>query len=108
MVYFTKITIPEDKNITGLLIRGHAHYARKNKDDIVCSGISAIAQMAAYGCKFYDKHCKIEKLQEGHVAFTCNNTVETSAIINSALIGLKALKRTYPKCFSKFMGDINE
>lgn len=101
LVCFTKIASPIDNNLIGILIRGHANYAKKNKDDIVCSAISAIAQTAIFGCSMYDKHCKVNKLQEGYVSFTCKKTIQTEAIINSALLGLNAIKKTYPKCFKE-------
>ena len=31
MVYFTKISSPANENIIGLLVRGHANYAKKDK-----------------------------------------------------------------------------
>ena len=100
MVYFTKIVPPTDDNIIGLLIRGHANYAKKDKDDIVCSAISAIAQTALYGCGAYSV-CNVNKVQKGYVSFTCNKTIQTEAIIDSAVLGLKAIKKTYPKCFKE-------
>lgn len=100
MVYFTKISSPANENIIGLLVRGHANYAKKDKEDIVCSAVSAIAQTALYGCNEYSK-CNINKIQKGYVSFTCDKTIQTEAIIKSAILGLKAIKETYPKCFKE-------
>lgn len=101
MVYFTEIKIPNNDEVTGLLVRGHAGYAKKNKDDIVCSGISAIAQTALYGCAEYDKDIAVNKIKSGYINFTCKKTPETNAIIFAAILGLKSIKKQYPQCFKE-------
>lgn len=99
MVFFTEIKVPGNDDVTGLLVRGHAGYAKKSKDDIVCSGISAIAQSALYGCSQYDEKLVINKVQSGYINFICKKTTETKAIILAALLGLNAIKEQYPQCF---------
>lgn len=101
MVYFKEVAVPGNDNITGLLVRGHAGYARKNKDDIVCSAISAIAQSALYGCSAYDKELVLNKIQKGYVHFICRKTPETNAVILAAVLGLNAIKEQYPQCFKQ-------
>ena len=68
MVYFTKISSPANENIIGLLVRGHANYAKKTKRILICSAVSAIAQTALYGCNEYSK-CNVNKIQKGYDIF---------------------------------------
>lgn len=88
-----------DKNKTGLLIRGHANYV-KHGPDIVCAAVSAIGQTAYVGVKAFT-NTDVKQLREGYISFTCDKTVQTQAIINAAICGLKQLEQQYPQCIQE-------
>lgn len=85
-----------DENRTGLLIRGHANYVKRGPD-IVCAAVSAIGQTACAGVDAVTD-TDIKHMQEGYISFTCGKTVQTQAIINAAICGLKQLEQQYPQC----------
>lgn len=99
MITFGEVKPYKDDGKTGIYIRGHADYAKG--DDIVCAAVSAIGQTAAQGCGYYDSKTDVQHCQKGHIVFVCDKTAETVAIINTALLGLNAIKLQYPQCFTK-------
>lgn len=79
----------------GFIVKGHADYATRGQD-IVCAGVSAIAQTALLGLDHYNP---IKVLQrEGYLRVIVESDDHTSdAIIKTMLLGLHELQRQYPE-----------
>ncbi|MGE5380331.1 MAG: ribosomal-processing cysteine protease Prp [Methylocystaceae bacterium] len=97
-----KYTIQTSKQlIVGFQVTGHADYP-KSGDDIVCAGVSAIAQTIALGLvkqlgpdtmwqqKKGKLSCRIGKLS------TDEELIVSQAILKSMQLGIEALQEAYP------------
>lgn len=90
-----KIAIHRDRRmlITGYDVAGHAE-----TQDVVCAGVSALAQSAAMGL---DKHLGANPLCEaGHGKLTIklsNPDQLTNAILRTMEIGLLEIEKLYPE-----------
>lgn len=97
-IFFHKVNHVDEKK-TGLIVRGHA--SGKKGQNIVCAGVSAVAQAAFIGCAEYGQAEVQGKIISGNLVFHCLKTPETEAIINTALWALETLKKQYPQSFSE-------
>ena len=98
MISYTK---PQDHGNIGLIVTGHADYAPKGQDDIVCAAVSAIAQTAAMGVARYDAKANIQIATDEGVAIACRDRPKTRAVIDTAILGLDNIRRQYPQCFAQ-------
>lgn len=96
MIEYKKIEIDYGNRI-GLMVRGHANYAKK--DDIVCAAVSSICQAAANGCLKFGKNTDIKYCRPGHFVFVTDYNQSTEAIVDTAYDGLENIAKQYPKCF---------
>lgn len=90
-----------DKQRLGLMVRGHAYYAKNNKDDIVCASVSSIAQAAANGCIAFGEDVDIKSCRPGRFVFTAKYSDKINAIIKTAYFGIQSIAEQYPQCFKQ-------
>lgn len=81
------------------MVRGHAYYAKRGQDDIVCASVSAIAQAATNGCLKFGERTDVKSCRPGRFVFTTEYSPLTEAIIGTAFLGIKDIASQYPKCF---------
>ncbi|MCE5284293.1 MAG: ribosomal-processing cysteine protease Prp [Pelosinus sp.] len=92
-------TFRNSKNVLlGFVITGHANAAPHGKD-IICAAVSILAQTAVYGL---ERHLKREislDIAEGKLSLELNGNPDelTSAILETAFIGLQEIAKEYPK-----------
>lgn len=98
MVKFTIQT--SEEMIIGYQVTGHAGYEDKGQD-IVCAGVSAIAQTAALGLVNHLDDAQWEQksgklvCQVGRIQ-TETQKVAAQAILRSMQLGIEALREAYP------------
>lgn len=85
------------KGNLGLVCTGHANYAPKGFD-IVCASVSAIVQTAGLGIDKLDPAAVVE-VGDGSFSIACKDRPKTRAIIDTAVLGLDAIKEQYPENF---------
>jgi uncharacterized protein YsxB (DUF464 family) len=81
---------------TGFSIKGHAGYAPEGRD-IICAGVSAIAQTAILGLQHFDVNMHVEA-DKG--LLTCNvqsDMPEARTILQVLKLGLDAIADGYPE-----------
>lgn len=106
MIEYKKIEIDYGNRI-GLMVRGHAHYAKKG-NDIVCASVSSICQAAANGCLKFGEDTDIKHCRPGHFVFVTNYNPSTEAIIDTAFDGIENIAKQYPKCFKNNVATASE
>lgn len=82
----------------GLICTGHANYAPKGFD-IVCASVSAIVQTAGLGVEKLDPNAVIE-MSDGSFAIACRDKPKTRAVLDTAVMGLDAIREQYPDNFA--------
>lgn len=94
------VTLVRDNNkaITGFSISGHAKTA-PHGHDIVCAGVSVLAQAAVMGI---ERHLKREidlEQQAGNLSMRLIEQPDalTGAVLETMLLGLTEIARLYPK-----------
>ena len=94
MITYQKVT---DSGKIGLICTGHANYAPKGFD-IVCASVSAIVQTAALGVQKYDPQALVN-VGDGSFAIACYDKSKTRALIDTAIMGLDAVREQHPESF---------
>lgn len=86
----------------GLMVRGHAGYAKRG-DDIVCAAVSSTCLTAINGCVQEvgrdDDSMNVISCTPGHFVFTVKDMPTTRALVNATYQHLKFIKNKYPQCF---------
>jgi len=84
-----------------LEISGHAEYAEYGKD-IVCAGVSALAETAALGLEHVARIKPLVKKRKGYFILKLPDNVEMEAwkkaavILDTILLGLQDISKSYP------------
>lgn len=88
----TEVSMREEEGLYELLVEGHSNYA-ENGNDIVCAGISTLAQSFALYCMEY---AKIESLciRSGYLSIRARECKEAYKM---AEIGIKEMAKSYPE-----------
>jgi len=101
------VTRSEEK-ITGYSVRGHAGY-KPPGEDIVCAAVSMLAQTALLGLhRFIREGLTYEILESGVLRCTLpgetdeKERVQADAILETMVLGLKNLEKSYPKYIRVF------
>lgn len=82
--------------IRSFSVKGHSMYDDYGHD-IVCAGVSAIAQSALLGLEHVARIKIISEIKEGFLSVDTTNTNEKAmAILDTMEISLKAICDTYP------------
>lgn len=81
---------PEEIDIR---IRGHANYARG--DDIVCAGVSVLAQSVLLAASRRGL-LRARRVGKGNLEMTLTNTVDTRGFVAVLIDGLEDLSEQYP------------
>ena len=91
----------EDNKYKGFQIEGHTEYEEKGKD-IICSGISAIAQTAALGLKKYTYEFTKIEIWDGLLRCIVDlenlnylEDIRVQTVIDTMLLGLENLQESY-------------
>jgi hypothetical protein len=98
----TEVEIYRDAEgrITAFRSRGHAGYDVEGKD-IVCAGVSALVQTAVLGLEEYLRLEPSVEQEKGRLYCSLERDIflnrEIDAILNTMVLGLKALEREYPQ-----------
>jgi hypothetical protein len=78
--------------------RGHGSYQPEGTD-IVCAGVSALVQTAVLGLEGYLRLEPLVEQEKGHLYCRLERDIflnrEIDAILNTMVLGLKALEREY-------------
>jgi uncharacterized protein YsxB (DUF464 family) len=91
----------EKKDIKRVVVSGHG--GGKRGEDIICAGVSAVAQTALSGLLHYGKDYVRWKSQDGFLEISIAGFDEPqrrtifSAILTTMLLGLKGIEREHPK-----------
>ena len=95
-VIMTKITIfKKAGKISGYLIKGHSGYAEEGSD-IVCSGISAVSQMALVGLTEVLKKDVDCVMKDGLLSVDIKgNLDDCQVLLNSMELSLKDIAKNY-------------
>lgn len=89
-----QIKIWDDGTALGFSCKGHANYAPKGQPDIVCAGISALAEtLATAFVRFPDYMAEVET---GFVYAHCRKSLEARVILDAICIGFYGLRDAYP------------
>lgn len=89
-----QIGIWDDGTALGFSCEGHAEYAPKGQPDIVCAGISTLAEtLAAALIRFPDYTAIVET---GFVCARCRKSLESRVILDALCIGFYGLRDAYP------------
>ena len=86
------------RRVNRVEIKGHAGYAKFNKD-IVCAAISSIAQTALLGImKYSDNKVDYTMGEDGYLRFTVpdgDNNEVVDAIVETMILGIKDVEAGY-------------
>lgn len=93
------VFLETDSGEIGIEVKGHADSAPKGQD-LICCAVSTIVQTALLGCESHVKGCRSFK-NEGYMKFVSPSTLETRAILRTAMVGLVALAEQYPESFEE-------
>lgn len=86
-----------EQTITGFSISGHANTAPRGQD-IVCAGVSSLAQTAVLGVTKYLGREVDFAVASGKLELALQETDSlTSAILETMLLGLTEIERLYPR-----------
>ena len=88
----------EDGKITGFSASGHSGTAPRG-EDIVCAGVSSLADSAYLGITEYLHRNVISKDSSGELQLMLEGRPDerTEAILETMLLGLMEFSRAYPK-----------
>ncbi len=91
--------LKEKGNIVGFRMEGHAEYG-EHGSDILCSGVSAIAQTAVMGITEHlglNVALKIDEESGIHMVLEENEErlYEANIILSTMLLGLRAIQESY-------------
>lgn len=98
-----QVSPEEDGSVLfGFSVEGHAGFGERGKD-IVCAGVSAIAQTALYGLQDIAKDAVRFEKREGYLAVTVDPETAREegprAVLRTLELGLMAIGRSYPGAF---------
>jgi uncharacterized protein YsxB (DUF464 family) len=79
----------------GFTIEGHAHYANRG-EDIVCAGVSALAQAVAHQLDSYSDTIIHQNSGYLDVQFTKNNR-ESKVLMDLLIHGITEIARAHPE-----------
>jgi uncharacterized protein YsxB (DUF464 family) len=84
--------------LLGFVITGHANAAPHGKD-IICAAVSILAQTAVFGLERHLKRDISLDIAEGKLSVELSGDPDelTSAVLETAVLGLKAIAEQYPK-----------
>ncbi len=86
------------QTLVGYVVKGHAGYAESGRD-IVCAGVSAIAQAGLMGLQDFLKDGVKSELKEGYlrVAVDYDNAVQpgVASILRVVELGLSSIAKTH-------------
>ncbi|MCS6903306.1 MAG: ribosomal-processing cysteine protease Prp [Candidatus Bipolaricaulota bacterium] len=89
-----------DRKIFAFRSRGHTGYAEEGKD-IVCAGVSTLLQTAVLGLEEYLKLDPKVEQEKGFLQCHLERDIflnrEIDAVLETMVLGLKALEREYPE-----------
>jgi uncharacterized protein YsxB (DUF464 family) len=91
----------EKKDIKRVVVSGHG--GEKRGEDIICAGVSAVAQTALSGLLHYGKDHVRWKSRDGFLEISIAGFDEPqrrtifSAILTTMMLGLKGIEREHPK-----------
>jgi len=94
-----KITVFMARNkVNGFSVKGHSHTA-PHGEDIVCAGISSLAQTALLGLTEHLKRQTDYKVQSGDLSVKLLSAPDelSEAILRTTLLGMSAIAEEYPK-----------
>ncbi|EGO64432.1 ribosomal-processing cysteine protease Prp [Acetonema longum] len=95
-----KITITRDQsgNIVTFYVKGHAGIAPRGQD-IVCAGVSALAQAALLGIKVHLNRDFQWRVAHGDIEMRLAGKPDalTNAVLETMVLGLLEIVRNYPK-----------
>lgn len=90
-----------DEKVRKFEIKGHAGYDVYNRD-IVCAGVTAVAQTAVLGLESLNTVSIKKKISDGYMYVEIkdtgsnNDSIRLCAIIDTMVLGLKDIERDYP------------
>jgi len=97
-----RVQVNRRGEIRAFQVRGHAGFADRGQD-IVCAGVSALAQSAVLGLgKFLAEPCTV-KVTDGCLQcvlpaqLTEKEKVEAQAILETMLLGIREIESNYPR-----------
>lgn len=95
-----KVSSEEDDGVVfGFSVEGHSDFGEPGTD-IVCAGVSAIAQTALFGLQDVDKGAVRYEKRSGYLSVTVDPAVAgrdgPRAILRTLELGLLAIRKSYP------------
>ncbi|HHV74041.1 MAG TPA: ribosomal-processing cysteine protease Prp [Thermoanaerobacterium sp.] len=90
-----------DDKVKKFEIKGHAGYDVYDRD-IVCAGVTAVAQTAVLGLEAIDTVSIKKKVKDGYMYVEIENygagedVIKSCAIVDAMVLGLKDIERDYP------------
>lgn len=97
-----KFRIYDDLKYKYFEVKGHAdgEFVNAGGFNAVCGMVSVLAQSAMYGCRKYARKTTIIKNEPGWLKFSIHKYDSVGvAIMDTAMIGIKAVKEQFPSCF---------
>lgn len=94
----TLVFYMKDGKCCGFHSKGHAEYAKKGHDDIVCAGISALVINCVNSIeKFTEDRADIEKASDGSVFCMVKSPVsmQSELLLNSLRLGVTDIANEY-------------
>lgn len=89
-----RIEIRDDGTALGFVCEGHANYAPKGQPDIVCAGISALAETLAASLIRFPEY--MAEVKTGFVCAHCRKSLEARVILDALCIGFYGMRDAYP------------
>lgn len=92
------VTREADGKVSGYQVEGHSGTAAHG-EDIVCAGVSALAQTALLGIGEYLHREVSYKVASGKLMMYLKDApdTETEAVLQTMLLGIRAIERTHPE-----------
>ncbi len=85
--------------LSGFAVEGHAGFAKRGKD-IVCAGVSALAQTALFGLRDILGDAVTSDMKDGYLTVQVDRFRAREegprAVLRTLELGLKAVERSYP------------
>lgn len=100
------VQFSDDNGVKALTVEGHAEYAERGKD-IVCAGVSTIAQTLLGFLEYSDVDVDSQVSESSgymHITAESSNTVADIAF-QMAYVGMKQIEQTYPSHIEVYVAD---